>query len=448
MSDLKDTEQKHDKTQAEHLNRIMSAMGNEVDKILVPDEKPNGDESAAGGEPQKQKEEEKTPEEIEKEKKEAEEAAAREREAEEKKKTEVAAALDRTDVDTRPIVIKKKDEEQKPKQEGDDEFIKNLSEEQQEEIALAEFAESNGYKDHKKKLVEYYKKLDKWIAENPDEDADSEELRKFRSENEPRLEPAARRKLERKMISEEAVKKAREEVRAEVERDLLKPVVDELNQIKAEPVLKKAATEAVALLTEKREGVEGFDSALVDSVLKMNPAEAVREHTIAAPIILGVVNTSKEWAKISNGTPIDIEKNQTHAWLMQFIAVKENEILSGPKEKQTRDGKQMVRLSEFVRLQKTDPEADRKYFTLNTDDVTRLIAEHGVVQYNKTLKQLEKQGLKREAPEKKTEIKKVEGGQEGDGSGSPRASGRTIIGAADNGGVQPANLPAHMKWAS
>lgn len=445
MAELTDKEKeqeqpKHDTTIDPYFKNILNAMGKSVDDVIDPELKPQGDEAASG------KTEETPEQKAEREKKEADEKAAKE--AEEKAKLEAAEKAKQPPVETnlRPIVVKKKEEVLALKPDEDEQkYIAGLTDEQRDELELAAFAEENGKPGHRAKVLDYYRKLDKFVEEHPDAEPESEEFKEFKEKHEPKLGASERRKIERAMIVQQATATARKEVAKEFE-----PVVSELNSMKSEPVLRKVATEVQEALTKSAEdGAEPLDAEVVKKIIAMPMAKAMEEFPIEAPIVNGATIAAQEWTLIWNGVSEVDMKNSTHSFLMQFIAHEEQQMLALPKEKQIRDGRQFIRMADYARLQKENPAALPNYYTFNHGDIAGRIATHGVRQYNAELKKLEKSGFKRAKPEAKSgtpEIKPAENAGAAGGSGSPKATGRTMVGA-DAGGQNNnnADMPAHLR---
>lgn len=433
---------KHNTTVDPFVANLAAAMGASIDNLIDPDLKPKGDESAAN--PDAAKKSEETPEQKE---------ARAEREAADKLAADKLAADEAAKktaqqpvADTRPIILKKKeDKPAEPIEKEDEEYLKKLTDEQRDELELAAFAETKGKTGLRKQLIDFYKKMDEFVAENPDEEMDGEAFQKFRKENEPKLTKSERRSLEREMIIEQATTKAREEVAKEFE-----PVVTELNQMKSAPVLKRVADDVQASLTLKIEGVsEAMEADVVKEIAAMPRAQAVEKFPIEAPIVFGATRAAQELTRIWRGERQVDMQDGTHAWLMDFIANEEAKVLALPKEKQIRDGRQFVRLAEFARIQKTNPSAIGSYYTFDDTDIKQRIGEFSVRQYNKELKKLEQGGFTRVKPTKKPEGSEVVATKTAtttNDDGSPRATSRTIVGAAGPAAAAAdADLPPHLR---
>lgn len=440
------TEEKSNLEVDPYVKRLLESTGKSIEQILAPtvDEKkqeaPDEEKLKADADALAAKEK------ADAEAKALAEKEQADKEAEEARKKESAQPV-------RPVVLQKKetpeekkraeeDDAAKKARESDEAYIASLTPEQQDEIELARFAESTGKKGAVSKLLDYCRKLDKFIDENPEMTADSEAFIKFKEDHEPKMTAVERRKLEREMIATQAVAKATEETRKEFE-----PVVRELNEIKTAPVIKSVINEVEAAMVKP-----GAEASIVaetfQKVRAMPYDQAVEEFPVEAPIIVGTIVAAQEWTKIWNSVvPID-EKNPTHRWLMDFVAAKEVEMLQRPAAETTRDGRQFMPLGKFVNLQRTNPALAKNYYSFDQGSVVDLISKHGVDQYNQQLKKLERSGFKRVVAEKKSETTEVEKKktETGTATGSPKATGHTMVGAGDEA-AKAANqtLPAHLR---
>jgi hypothetical protein len=443
----------------DYMARMLKATGKSIEQILEP---VTDDEKLAA---EKAKTAAKTPEQEAAEKKAAEEKAAADKKAEEEKASADKAAEEAKQKaqaatqTVRPVVLKKKEdpaERQKVEEdaaakrtrEEEEAYIAELTEEQKDEIQLARFAESNGKPGQARKLIDYFRKLDKFAEENPEATPESEDFQKFKEDNEPRLSPSERRRLESKMIKDEAKREAKEEMRKEFE-----PVVTELNEIKTKPVVNSVLETVESEMVRKPEGeAAAFDPEIYKKIKSMPYSQAVEEFPVEAPIVAGTMAAASELTKIWNDViPVD-ENNRTHAWLLQFVATEEARMKALPREQQLKDGREFLSIAEFDRLKKSDPARANGYYTFDQAMLVDRIAKYGVQQYNAQLKKLERSGFVRSKPvekkDDKAELEKKEETKTG-GTGSPKATGSTMVGAgADSSGAMGIdNLPPHMRGA-
>jgi len=436
-----------------YLSNLLSGMGTSVEQVLEPKEGDGGDGHAA---PEK-----KTPTEEEKaaaakaaetpEQKSAREKSEADAKAVEDAKTAEAAKSKIQDAPVRPVVLAKKeapkqkeeDATEKKSREEEEAFIAGLHDEQRDELEIASFAESKGKVGLRQKFLDYYRKLDKYAEENEDADPSSEKFAKFKEENEPKLTPSERRRLERDMITERATSKAREEVTKEFE-----PVVRKLNEIETAPVLKGAVVSAVETLSKKPSNDHvPFDAEVVSKIQNMPYSQAAEEFPVEAPIVAGTLNAVKEWTRIRSGVVSFSKESTTHQWLNQFLISESQKMLSLPKTEQVRDGRQFMPFGQYERLEATNLREADKYFTFSDSEVSGMIARRGVVEYNRQLEKLQKSGFERKTTEKKSSTSEVENKSEGQQTSapSPKATGHTMGGAgSESDKNKMVDAPAHL----
>jgi hypothetical protein len=391
------------------------------------------------------------------------EADAKAKEEEEKKKQEAeakakaeaeAAAKSKPNESTTPpvnVVVRKKEEPKKEepnpevdeKKRKDEEYINGLTEAQREEIELARYAESNGKPGAVEKLLEYYRKADKFIDDNPEEEPDGEKFKEFEKENNPKwITPAERRKLERKMITDEVVRVTREEVRKEYE-----PVVRDFQEMKLKPVVDAAAQKTSEIML----GEDGFDKDVVAKVSGMKYSEAAELHPIEAPIIVGTMAATREYAKIWNGLVAVNPANQLHSYLFTFADNVQRDILSKPEAERVRNGKKFLKIEDFSKLHSENPAAAaERYYTVDADLMAERLALNAKQQFKMQLQRLEKSGFSRAKPAAaaaKSDNTEVPPKKEDD-LGGPRATSHIMPGAAQDAGSNNKDLPAHLRWVN
>lgn len=331
----------------------------------------------------------------------------------------------------------KPQEETKPEPPPADEtaYVETLTEEQRDELALAEYAERKGKAGVRTKTLDYFKSLDKWIADNPDASPDSEEFAEFVRENKPKWSESERRRMERQMIADEAAEKVRKELEPAVNEQKLK-----VRKMEVQPVIESAIEEVERALVSKPpgEGMEAIPDKVVTTLKKDGYEKALEQFPDEAPIVQGALTASKAWLEISNGVSRFNEANPTHAWLAQFIAQEGANMKRQPKEKTVRDGKAFLPLHEFLALKQTKPEELEKHWTYTDEDVVQLITDKAILSVNQRVSALKKAGWTRQPA-------KVSGEQgnpaappaakpsapAGEISSSPRAGSRSVPGATD-----------------
>jgi hypothetical protein len=329
-----------------------------------------------------------------------------------------------------------------PEPSADDDYIKTLSEEQQEEIALAEFAETRGRKGLKAEMLEYFKKVETFAQEHPELAAESEEFTKFARDSRPKWTDRERRKAEREMIEERAVAKAKEQ---------LQPVIQEqsrkVREMETRPVIAQTLETVEQAMTTKpeREGLEPVDKDVLDAIKNEGYQKALERFPVEAPVVQGTLNATQAWMEITNGLrPLDAN-NPIDAYLVQFVAIEGSNMLRQSKEVQTlEDGRTFVPLHEMIQLRRTNPAEAAKRWTFDDPaggmTVADLLANKAVLQVNAKIKALEASGFKREGKKVSTApgnqplapVPPVPPTPEPT-TGSPRAGSRGVPGAADVG---------------
>lgn len=427
-------EEVKDTAMEDYLKRISEAMGVEVDKIIDPELKPKGDETAT-----RETEEQR----IASEKKEKED---RDAEVERKRLEDERAAAPQ-----RPVILREipkvtpqpsADELAKKKQEeADAEYVKSLTLEQQDEIELATFAEMGKIEGMSRtQLIEFYRKTDKWVEEHPDADPDSDEFKEFVKANKPKVSDSTRRKIEREMIVYNA--EARALARAE---EKFKPVVEELNQMKLAPVMTRVNNDISSKLAAQIDGLEPIDESVSRQILSMKQEEAMRKFQVEAPAVIRTAIAMREWAKICNTGEVDTN-NKNHLWLMEFIADEEGKMLALPQDQTLKDGRRFVRMAEYESLRSTNPKLLERVYTFDEEDISSRIARLGLTAYNDGLKKLNENGFERKKVEKKAEIPKDVTPKDGGSGGSPIATGRTASGAGSVVNTNPlTDVPSHLR---
>lgn len=370
----------------------------------------------------------------------------------EREKKEAEAAKTSTADPVRPIVVQKKaapapdkkdegDAAAKKAREEEESYIATLSDDQKDELALAEYAEKNGKTGMRSKVLDYCRKLDKFIADNPEAEPDSDEFIKFKAENEPKLTPRERRVFEREMIADQAAARAAEEARKEYE-----PVVRELNKIKNEPALKAVTVDVSTALSKDADAI-GAD--VVTKIQSLPFQQAMDEFPIEAPIVVSTIAKAKELTRIWNGEVEVNLSNPDHAWLMKFIESKELEMQTGPAANQIRDGKKFVPLGKFIELEQTNPALARQCWTFEHKDLVAKLSENSVRYYQQQVKKLEASGFVRKPKENKSagsEAGVTAATTTTTTTGSPKAGSHTMGGpGAEAAKPNPEDIPAHMR---
>lgn len=273
-----------------------------------------------------------------------------------------------------------------PAPQADDDYIKTLSPEQQEEIALAEYAERSGKKGYKEQVLGYFKAVDKFAAENPDASPDSEEFQDFVKSNKPKITELERRKYERQMIADEAAARARAELEPKVEEANLK-----LKAIEAAPVVERAVKEVEDTLTTAPEGLRPIRQAVVSTIKTDGYAAALKKFPIEAPIVAGTLNATKAWMEIQNGVTKFNEDDPVHAYLATFIVQEGANMMRQPiAERTAADGRTFLPMQDYMRA---TPEVRAKHYTFTNEMICDLLANQAILQVNEKIAALKEAGF-------------------------------------------------------
>lgn len=320
----------------------------------------------------------------------------------------------------------------------DEEYFKTLTLEEQDEIQLAQFADTKAKPGILAQTIEYFKKVDKFIEEHPDLTPESEEFTNFTKANKPQWSNSERRKIERQMISEEAARAAEEKFAPAMQETSRKVL-----ELETRPYIEQSVAEVEEAIQQKREGTDlvPVEKEVVAAIREKGYDAALEEFPVEAPIVQGTLNATRAWLELSRGlVPFD-PNNGTHQWLAGFIAQEGHNIANGPKELRVdKTGRTFLPFNQMLELQRTKPEEAAKHWTFDEGMVKEMLANRAVLQVNHEIKRLEKSGFKREA-------RKVSGNPgnstattaptappvDATQTGSTRAAARSMPGASDGG---------------
>jgi len=322
----------------------------------------------------------------------------------------------------------------------DEEYIAGLTDEQRDELAEAEFAEKRfgeKYKGQKKKLLEFYRSVDKQAKEKNGQidEADEEWQKLLRTK--PSLTAVDQRRVIRAMGAEEA----RTEIESrygtrfedlEREQKLIKAaahvnqIVDEFGAQLHELVAKEPAlADAAKVIAEK--GIE----------------EAIKTHPLEAKIIVRQNMKSKQLAEtytlFANKLIKFDPKNDDHIWLNDFVTRQCDVFKRTGGAKLVKDGKKFLTRAEYLETHRTDPKGtDQKFWTFDHEQILDLIAlnaKRSTIEAVKEAEKLAKEyGLERRPKASPTEP--PPSGEEPQPLDPPKAGVRPAPGAA-----QPAKKP-------
>lgn len=264
----------------------------------------------------------------------------------------------------------------------DADYIKGLTDEQREELAEAEFAEKNlgnKYAGQRKKLIESFKAVDKFAAENPDAEPDSEEFQKILRAK-PTLSGVDARKVVRGMAVEEFRKSTASDT----------STADRLRQVETTAKIAAAAPEIANVLSKVVDGITEIATkdpelkAVMEIVTAKGYDEAAKEY----PLEVQAFSTRVDHARaISNDYVLFAKdlatfdpKNQNHAWLADFVAKQGEHFKKNGGERLTdKQGRTFLTRAEYNAAAAKDPDFEKKHFTFTHRNVLEMIAANAVL---------------------------------------------------------------------
>lgn len=325
----------------------------------------------------------------------------------------------------------------------DDDYVKNLSPEQQYELQVMEYSGKDGIK---AKMVDYYKKWDEFLAKDPDIDVDGNEAKKFISDNRPNFTQAEFRQAERKLVVEEA--------KAEVRKEMEPELQEQQRQLRAI----QSAPRIQATVDATRDQIVGQAEAISPECAKAIQEKGVdgaaEEFTIEVPIIQDHLAAVQSWESLRSGVTQFNDQDPMQSFLLQFVTREGANVSQQPKEVKTLpDGRTFLPMHEYNQLVKADQANRAKYWTFDDPHpkaikVSELLAEAATIRIKNELARLEKGGFKRQKAAATEKVSTANGNQppvvtppttttQSSGGGSPRATGNPLPGAGD--GVPPSN---------
>lgn len=289
-----------------------------------------------------------------------------------------------------------------PVADPDAEYIQGLNDEQREELSEAEHAAKmypERYRNRRAELLNYYRRVDKFATDNPENTRDDNEDFKKVLSSKPVLSAVDQKRVIRDMAVAQA--------KVEIEQSN-KP---ELDQIKRE---QRFIKEQPAVQTV----VQQFGAALHEAVVddeKIGPVaklikekgidEAVKEYPLESRIVhdenIRAQALARDYTQFAKQVVDFDDKNENHVWLSQFVQ-RQCDVFKA-KGEQMRNGKQFLSRSEFAEYTKThrddpmlrDKSADgrletSKYWTFSHRDMLSMIGENARITMQKRIEHQEK----------------------------------------------------------
>ncbi len=291
-----------------------------------------------------------------------------------------------------------------PTPSAEEEYIKGLPQDAQEEIQMAKFGETKfpELKGKASEVVGYFKKMDAFVTGHPDVKPGSDEFKEFIEENRPKWKSGEKRKIETAYITEQTAKAVREEVMRELKPEL-EATKKRVRDQEVAPLINRAVNEFQDLLVSEESRPDPTMEMIPTEISKLyreKGAQAVaEEYPLEGRIYSSTVNAAQEWMNLANGVTTFNPANSMHKWLLDFVENQGNIWKQNPES--GRDGKAFLPLMQYMDLVARDRNEATKYYTFTDPDVLNLLAHNAVINLNSQLKELEKSGFKRE---KKTAV--------------------------------------------
>lgn len=263
-----------------------------------------------------------------------------------------------------------------PAEDPDAGYIAGLSDEQKDELAEADFAErelKGKYVGMKKRLLDSYKAVDKFVQDNPEAKPEDEEFQKV-IKAKPTLSPVDARKVIRGMATEEAVQKLA----------ATNTTSSELADVKQRQRALEEEPKVAAIVEQVGDGVHTL--MLADADLKpvaeivgsKGLAEAVKEYPLEAPIIheenIRAKALSREYVKFAKGLQKFDASNEAHVELNKFIGDQGEHFKRNGGPRTTVNGRTFLTRAEYGTLAKTMPDIASKHWTFSHEQVTDMLA--------------------------------------------------------------------------
>lgn len=282
--------------------------------------------------------------------------------------------------------------EPKTAPEGDP-YEENLLPEQVEELELARYIETkdDARKGYGKKLLEFYKALDKWVTD-PDNDADpdSPEFERFVKDNKPSLPASDRRKFERQMIRDEA----RQDTLKEIE-EREKRMEERLRAIENEPKVEKAVTEFSKSTAEYAINNASEDlKPVMESVTEKGWESAAEEYPVQVEVLKratdDATSVATEFLRITNGITRYDEANPYHKFALDFVNEQGEIFRKQGGEAQIQEGKSFLPRGEFHDAVSKDPSAADRHWTFSNANILHMLSAYSYQRAENAITEIQK----------------------------------------------------------
>lgn len=251
--------------------------------------------------------------------------------------------------------LKSKSGPQQQAQEDDGIDTEGLTEEEIEELEVYKFAGSKAdqYKDHPKKLAEWYKEAKEYAQEqdeywDPDSDNEYQSILKKK----PKLSPRDAKKFSIGYHTQELLEQQTQPLKDENEK-----LKEELRRLKSAPDVQKGVTE----FKDQFKKLTGDDLT-------------VGEEEIADTILKDGEKYVADYLDLYYGNVKFDTKNERHTAINQFVVEMADQFKAQGGQHRVRDGKQFATPYEFMQLQDQDQGKADQYWTFGPNDVVKIIA--------------------------------------------------------------------------
>lgn len=297
--------------------------------------------------------------------------------------------------------------------------------EQRDEIELAVYAEKSDPKKYKGmagKLKKFYSDLDEYIdnTDDPDRtfDEQDDEFIKWVQKNKPTISKVEQRKLERKMIKDQALDEARSEF-----ENKNKELEEKIRQVEDRPKAANEYNRFEELLAEDKPEEE---DQLATSVYANEMQDAKR--------------VGKEYLDLFYGLKQYDEQVPLHTWIIDFVTQQSDAFKQhgGDHLYRTEQGvkKSFVPPSEFANADSS------KHWTFTSTDIVDIMGNYFQGKAKDSIKteeeRLEKMGFKRQSQNKSQPSAKKE---EAKAIETPKVTTSSSPGAANSEGVEEESSP-------
>lgn len=263
----------------------------------------------------------------------------------------------------------------------------DLSQEQLDELADAEFAEKaepEKFKGMKDKLKSFYKEVDAWVEKRKDDpdrtfDENDDEFRKFIEEKKPSWN-GKRESIRIERIADARAEQKLKEREKETERRLAE-TQREAREAKFTPDIKRKVESVVS---------EYDTETKTDDPL---------EQEVFSDYKAGFTQLSEDYLRVVNGIDQISESNppelkQRHQWLLNFVVQNAEARAKAKPEETMRDGRRFVTPAQYLQMRRNNEDVNKVY-TFTPDDVVGLLKKTAIQMAKDTIKAEEERAQKR-----------------------------------------------------